>query len=93
MKIFLKFLNFQWTAALSDDYSHRRHTPDLIANRNTEMTPIDIPDDDVDSQKSSKRKEPREVICPITGYHVVARRPGQRSITTEEIREMLEEFP
>jgi len=52
----------------------------------------DIPDDGGESELEA-RVEPREVICPITGFPVVARRPGQRMITTEEIKEMLEDFP
>jgi hypothetical protein len=37
---------------------------------------------------------PRVVRCPITGYSVVAARPGVRKITSEEIYEWLREnFP
>ena len=33
----------------------------------------------------------REVRCPITGHWVVAARPGQRRITSEEVRALLGE--
>ena len=36
----------------------------------------------------------REVVCPITGKHVVAGRPGSRMVTSEEIYKILrEDFP
>ena len=36
----------------------------------------------------------REVVCPITGKHVVAGRPGSRMVTGEEIYKILgEDFP
>jgi hypothetical protein len=57
------------------------------------MAPSDFPDDDVDLPKSPETNVPREVICPMTGCHVVARRPGQRRINTKEVKEMLKEFP
>lgn len=52
-----------------------------------------LEDDDRKPETLPKRTGPREVIRPITGHRVVARRPGKRSITTEDIEEMLEEFP
>lgn len=55
--------------------------------------PTEAPNEVDDSLEFGEQTGPREVICPITGYHVVARRPGQRMITTEEIKEMLEDFP
>jgi hypothetical protein len=33
----------------------------------------------------------REIRCPITGHWVVAARPGQRRITSEEVRALLGE--
>jgi len=33
----------------------------------------------------------REIRCPITGHWVVAARPGQRKITSEEVRALLGE--
>ena len=33
----------------------------------------------------------REVRCPITGIWIVARRPGQHMVTSEEIYRMLRE--
>ena len=35
----------------------------------------------------------REVRDPITGWWVVARRPGERMVTSEEISKLLEDFP
>ncbi len=35
----------------------------------------------------------REVICPITGLPVVAAKPGQRGLSVEEIKKLLEDFP
>jgi hypothetical protein len=82
----------KWNAAPAAVYSHHTQSEARLVNVDTEFKPTDTPDDD-DPQMCEGRMQPREVICPITGYHVVARRPGQRSITTEEIKEMLEDFP
>ena len=35
----------------------------------------------------------REITCPVTGYPIVAARPGQRGLSVEEIRNLLEDFP
>lgn len=45
------------------------------------------------SEESSAAPEgwQREVRCPITGHWVVAARPGQRKITSEEVRALLGE--
>ena len=48
---------------------------------------------EVDSRKLGKRTRPRKTICPITDYRAAARRPGQRMVTTDEIRKMLEDMP
>ena len=49
--------------------------------------------DAVPSEGSSDTPEgwQREVRCSITGRRVVASRPGQRKITSEEVRALLEE--
>ena len=52
-------------------------------------TPSDEPPDTPDGWQ-------RVVRCPITGRRVVASRPGQRKITSEEVRAILgegSEFP
>jgi len=35
----------------------------------------------------------RVVRCPTTGRRFVARRPGERMVTSEEIYKILEDFP
>jgi hypothetical protein len=35
----------------------------------------------------------REVRDPITGIWVVAGRPGQRMVTSEDVRKLMEDFP
>lgn len=59
-----------------------------------EIEPIDTPGNDgVHSPEPREQTGPREIVCPITGFRAVARRPGQRMVTAEEIQEMLEDFP
>ena len=55
-------------------------------------------DDDQPAQEIPATPEgwQREVRCPITGFWVVAARPGQRKITSEEVYTLLgegDEFP
>ena len=61
----------------------------------SEIEPTDThPDDNgIDAPKGEEYRGSPEIICPISGYRVVPRRPGQRMITTEEIKKLLEDFP
>lgn len=57
--------------------------------------PLDDSIDGADVPAGELRNTPdgwqREVRCPITGRRVVASRPGQRRITSEEVRALLGE--
>jgi hypothetical protein len=48
--------------------------------------------DDVEAQELAERND-RIGYCEITGHTYVKAPPGARKITSEEIREMLEDFP
>jgi hypothetical protein len=81
-----------WNAAPAVAYSHHAKTIEGVASMGV-MKPTDTADDNDDPPEFAERTGPREIVSPITGYHVVTRRPGQRMITSEEIKEMLEDFP
>lgn len=50
-------------------------------------------DDEEQLEPLLERTGPRIAYCPITGYPYVTARPGQRQITVEEVKAMLEDFP
>ncbi len=52
-------------------------------------------EDDVPSEEAPDAPDgwQRVVRCPITGRRVVAARPGQRKVTSEEIYALLRDFP
>lgn len=43
--------------------------------------------------ESQSRDEDRYATDPRTGLRYVKRRPGERTVTSEEIRKLLEDFP
>jgi hypothetical protein len=53
----------------------------------------DAKDDDQNPQVLLERTAPRIAYSKVTGYPYVTARPGAPSITNEEIRKMLEDFP
>jgi hypothetical protein len=50
-------------------------------------------DDDTELPEASAEHKERYAINERTGLEYVKRRPGQRLVTSEEIRKELEDFP
>jgi hypothetical protein len=83
----LSDVNIDASCRLEEVYAMPQNDEDLIEGG-----------DDVSSEEMTATTEgwQREVRCPITGHWVVASRPGERKITSEEIYALLregDEFP
>jgi len=59
----------------------------------TTQDPHDPSDDEDTRPAYGERTGPRVVTDPITGYPVVTRRPGAPTVTDDDIRRLLEDFP
>jgi antitoxin (DNA-binding transcriptional repressor) of toxin-antitoxin stability system len=58
-----------------------------------EIVPIDPNNTRKADVVPGPRTGPRVVYNELTGYPVITARPGARTITSEDVRRMLEDFP